>query len=174
MNLDDEERISSGINILWSAVSNKFYQEVLKNAENGMSPNNISHIIKYSMNNGVTVVWMGDLESDFMENIKGELNLPRVDILFASHHGRDSGKVPKELLDVMKPQIIIVGEAPSENLHYYPDYNTITQNKAGDITFDCYEGEVHIYVSNENYTVNFLNNKHKTAYSGYIGTLNLK
>jgi beta-lactamase superfamily II metal-dependent hydrolase len=145
LNDSDSQRGSVGISILWPDVENEFYQKALKDAKNGKSPNNISPIIKYSLNNGVTAIWMGDLETDFMENIKSELALPQADILFAPHHGRDTGKAPKELLDVMKPKIIIVGEAPSEHLNYYPDYNTITQNSAGDITFDCHEGEVDIY-----------------------------
>jgi len=43
------------------------------------------------------------------------------------------------------------------------------------IIFDCQEANVDIYVSNENYTVDFLENKKKhNAYNGvYIGSLSL-
>jgi beta-lactamase superfamily II metal-dependent hydrolase len=50
---------------------------------------------------------MGDLETDFMERIKDEIELPQVDILFAPHHGRDTP--PKKWLDEMDPQIVIMG-----------------------------------------------------------------
>ena len=53
------------------------------------------------------------------------------------HHGRSSGKIPKEWLDAIEPKIIVIGEAPSEKINYLSGYNTITQNSAGDIIFDC-------------------------------------
>lgn len=173
MNLGDDERGSAGISILWPEADNKHYKEALEKAKNGESPNNISPIVKYGLSDGVTMLWMGDLETDFMENIKTAVDLPEVDILFAPHHGRDSGKVPEEWLDKIKPKIIIIGEAPSEQLNYYGDYDTITQNSAGDIIFECDTGKVHIYVSNENYSVDFLDDENMDTYSNYIGTLNL-
>lgn len=77
--------------------------------------------------------------------------LGAADILFAPHHGRDSGRVPDSWLAKIKPKLIIVGEAPSEDLHYYPDYNTITHNSAGDITFDCDTAQTHIYVESRHH-----------------------
>ena len=112
------------------------------------------------------------LEKDFMENIKEDLEIEEADIIFAPHHGRESGKIPKAILNKINPKIIIIGEAPSNNLNYYSDYNTITQNSAGDITFECEANNVHIYVSNENYSVSFLKDKYKSnSYDYYIGTL---
>ena len=172
MNISDDERDCSGINILWPKTNNQYFKDALERAHSGESPNNISPIIKYSLNNGVDVLWFGDLEKDFMENIKDDLKIEQADIIFAPHHGRDSGAIPKEILDKINPKIIIIGEAPSNNLNYYSDYNTITQNSAGDITFECEKNNVHIYVSNENYSVPFLKNKSKSnSYDYYIGTL---
>lgn len=173
--IDDNgiDRGSSGINILWPKTNNLYYKEALEKAKNGESPNNISPIIKYSLKNGVSVLWFGDLEKDFMENIKNDLDIEEADIIFAPHHGRESGKIPKEILDKIKPKLIIIGEAPSKNLNYYDGYNTITQNSAGDIIFECVSTKVHIYVSKENYSVGFLNNEYKTNYDNYIGTLNV-
>ncbi len=94
---------------------------------------------------------MGDLEYEFMEAIEASLDLPKVDILFAPHHGRDSGCVPTSLLDKMSPKLVVIGEAPSEHLNYYPDCDTITQNSAGNITFDCVTGWAHVYASNDDY-----------------------
>lgn len=173
LNESDNERGNAGITILWPITNNNNYSEALKQAENGESPNNISPIIKYSLQDGVTMLWMGDLESDFMEKIKDDLNLPEVDILLAPHHGRDSGKVPEEWLDKMNPKIVIIGEASSEELNYYSSYNTITQNSAGDIIFECTKNKVHLYVSDDNYSVDFLDDENMDTFSNYIGTLNL-
>lgn len=129
--------------------------------------------MSYSLNSGATVLWMGDLESDFMEKIKAEITIGQVDILFAPHHGRDSGKVPADLLKKMKPKLIIIGEAPSEHLNYYEGYNTITQNSAGDITLDCLERKTRVYVSDPEYAVDFLEHGQVADnYGGYyLGTL---
>lgn len=152
MNKNDEEKKygSSGINILWPITENEDYKSELSNVKNGESPNNISPIIKYSLNGGVTVLWFGDLENSFMEKIKDTIELPEADIIFAPHHGRKSGKIPKEWMDSINPKIVIIGEAPSEKINYLSDYNTITQNTAGDIILDCDSGFVDIYVANEN------------------------
>ena len=172
MNMENKERGSSGISVLWPKTNNQYFKDALQKAHNGESPNNISPIIKYSLENGVKILWFGDLEKDFMENIKDDLEIEEADIIFAPHHGRYSGKIPNEILEKINPKIIIIGEAPSSNLNYYSGYNTITQNSAGDITFECEQNNVHIYVSNENYSVPFLKNKYKANdYDYYIGTL---
>lgn len=175
MNIGDETRGSSGISILWPIRSNEYFKSALENAKNGSTPNNISCIIKYSLENGATVLWMGDLEKDFMENIKDEITLPKVNILFAPHHGRKSGKVPQEWIDQMNPDIIVMGEANAYDSDYasYPDHNKIRQNSAKNITFECESGKVHIYSSNENYSVDFLKNEYKSTFDYYIGTLDV-
>jgi len=173
MNKACEERGAAGINILWPILSNKDYKEALKLAEEGESPNNISAIIKYGIEDSVSVLWMGDLETDFMEKIKDVVELPKIDILFAPHHGRDTGKVPEEWLKKMNPKIVVIGEAPAEDLNYYNSYNTITQNSAGDITFGCVEKKVHIFVSSSEYSADFLKDEKISGDDYYIGTLNL-
>lgn len=174
MNRKSEERGSSGINILWPDRNNEHFKDALQDAAEGKSPNNISPIIKYSLQDGVTALWMGDLETDFMEAIENDVQLSAVDILFAPHHGRDSGKVPKTMLDVLDPKVIVIGEAPSAHLNYYQGYNTITQNSAGDIVFECLEGKVRIFTS-EDYEVDFLDHENYCCLEGfyYLGTLNL-
>lgn len=176
MNQSSDERGTSGINILWPDTSNEHFQSALRYAEEGgKSPNNTSAIIKYSIEESATFIWMGDLETEFMEKILDEVDLPKTTILFAPHHGRRSGSVPKEWLERMNPEIVVLGEAPAEYLAYetYEDYNTITQLSAGDITFDCESRKVHIYASKENYSVDFLDDEGKSDYDYYIGTLNL-
>lgn len=177
MNKDDDEKKygSSGINILWPITSNEDYKTELSNAKDGKSPNNISPIIKYSLNKGVTVLWFGDLENTFMEKIKDLIELPKADIIFAPHHGRSGGKIPKEWMESIDPKMVVIGEAPSEKINYLSGYNTITQNTAGNILFDCDTGIVDVYVSNENYSVNFLKDKKKSNKynSKYIGSLDV-
>ena len=126
----------------------------------GESPNNISPIIKCVCEN-FTFMWMGDLETNFMEEIENDVDLCKVNVLFAPHHGRDTGKVPKSWLKVLDPDLIIIGEAPSEHLNYYNGYDTITQNSAGDITFLLNDNSCNIYVGNPNYSTIFQNNDYK-------------
>ncbi len=173
MNQSNEERKTSGIDILWPDLGNEHFKGALNATTKGESPNNISAIIKYSLSEGVTALWMGDLETEFMEAIEDDLDLPAVDILFAPHHGRDSGKIPELMLAKMSPKIIVIGEAPSEHLNYYQGYNTITQNSAGDILFDCEAGKVHIFTSSV-YDVDFLDDESRSSANYYyVGTLKL-
>jgi len=173
MNQSNEERGSAGLYILWPDVKNQHYKDALKKAEKGESPNNISIILKYAIEKGASYLWMGDLETDFMELIKDEVEWSDTNILFAPHHGRDSGKIPEDVLSQMNPDIIIIGEAPSKHLNYYNDYNTITQNSAENVFFENDGSDIHIYVTNDNYTVDFLTNKDKSTYKNYIGTLEI-
>ena len=172
MNLEDETRGSAGIKVLWPDTTNQEFKLALEDAADGLSPNNISPIIEYSGPAG-NFIWMGDLETDFMENIADALSLPKSTVLFAPHHGRDSGKVPSELLEEMDPEIIVIGEAPSAYLNYYAGYNTITQNSAGDIIFDCEDDYIDIYVSNKSYSVTFLVDRKLADGHGayYLGSL---
>lgn len=175
MNMDDKERGSSGISVLWPDINNSDYKHYLAKIENGESPNNTSAIIKYNLGKSVTALWMGDLEKDFMEKIEEEVDWPETDILFAPHHGRKSGKIPVSILNKIKPKIVIIGQAPSENLDYYDSYKKITQNSTGDIIFDCIDKKVRIYVALPEYKVDFLSNENLGKYNGlnYIGTLEL-
>jgi beta-lactamase superfamily II metal-dependent hydrolase len=177
MNESGDGRGCAGINFQWPKTENADFKDALKKAKDGESPNNISPIFTYELNGSATFIWMGDLENDFMEKIIDEITLPSVNILFAPHHGRKSGKVPKKWLEKMNPDIIVMGEAPSENLDYaaYDDYNKITQNSAGDIIFDCLTNKVNVYVSSDSYSVGFLDDENLVdKYDcNYLGTLNL-
>ena len=172
LNEDNEERGSSGISCLWPIITNQDYKDALEKAENGESPNNISPILTYSTGN-ITFMWMGDIEGDFFEKVKDNINFKEITILFAPHHGRDSGKIPEDVLRVLNPKIIIIGEAPSENLNYYSGYNIITQISAGDIVFETCSNGVNVYTENEDYTRDFLEyyNCNDAYGCHYIGTL---
>jgi beta-lactamase superfamily II metal-dependent hydrolase len=174
MNQEDDERKTSGINILWPNTENEFFKYAQTDAAVGLSPNNISPIIKYHQEGNAVILWMGDLETEFMENIVDSVNLCEAAVLFAPHHGRDSGRVPSEFIEVINPKIIVIGEAPSQHLNYYAGYNTITQNSAGDIIFECADGYIDVYVSSSTYTVNYLSNRHLPNTHGYyIGSLDV-
>ena len=172
MNIRDDKRGCAGINCLWPDTSNQDFKDALQEAKNGGSPNNISPIITYAIGD-LKAMWMGDLETDFLDKIQDNVAFEKVNILFAPHHGRKSGKISSGILDLIDPDIIIIGEAPSEYLTYYSDYNTITQNSAGDIILDCGDGSnAKVYVSNYSYSVKFLKNESlPNTFGKYIGTL---
>lgn len=173
MNVSDDQRDSSGLSILWPKTDNPHFAEALKASERGESYNNISAVVRYKLNDGASVMWLGDLETEFMENIINDVELQETTIVFASHHGRDSGKIPNSWLDKIKPKVIIIGEAPSRHLNYYTGYKKITQNRAGDITMECVGNKVHFYVSSKNYPNNkFDNGNAQDAQLGiYIGSI---
>lgn len=168
----------AGINCLWPNTNNDDFKEALVLAEKGEAFNNLSPILTYTLSDGVKAMWMGDIEKDFLEKVKDEIDWPEIDILFAPHHGRSSGKVPSDVLEELNPSLIIIGEAPSKYINYYVGHNTITQNSAGDIVFDCESGWAHIYISSDsyNYDKSFLTNKQKKndSYGNYIGSLETK
>ena len=120
-------------------------------------------------------MWMGDMEHDFLENIQDDIEWPSVDILFAPHHGRDSGKVSKKVLEKLTPKVIIVGEAPSKYLNYYDGYNTLTQNSTGSIVFENETGKTHIFIEHSTYPydTSFLEDDKLSdgKYGYYLGTL---
>ena len=178
MNRSDEERRSSGINILWPDTNNQYFKEELDKieSEDTDSPNNLSPIIKYSLENGITALWFGDLENDFLDKIKEDMTFPEADVIFAPHHGRKTGKIPKSILDEISPKLIIIGEAESDHINYYEGYNTITQNTAKNIVLDCKHKEVNIYTTND-FNHDYLKQKNRKTewktHEVYRGTLEL-
>ena len=74
--------------------------------------------------------------------------------------------------------IIVIGEAPSKFLNYYSGYNTIKQNSAGDILFDCSGDKVHVYVSEADYDydTSFLSNEgaYNSNFGYYLGSFTPK
>lgn len=151
MNEDDDERKSSGLNCLWPITDNEKYNEALKTAAEGGSPNNISPAIKYLVGK-FSFLWMGDMETDMQEEFDREVNNGHVTIVFAPHHGRKSGHIPSSLMDKLTPKLVVVGEAPSDELDYYCGQNTITQNTAGDILFETNGDYLDIFVSESGYS----------------------
>jgi beta-lactamase superfamily II metal-dependent hydrolase len=170
MNEAGNGRGSSGLSVLWPDLDNADFQNVLRSAEDGGSPNNISTVIKYSLENGVTMLWFGDLETDFMTTIEDEVELPKADIVFAAHHGR--ARMPAKWIAQLDPALIVLGEAPPEYLEYYSGRDHIRQNATGDITFECVRGVTHVYVEDATYEAEFLSDDGRDDYYGrYLGSL---
>ena len=94
--------------------------------------------------------------------------------MFASHHGRDSGKIPDSWLEKLDPQIVIIGEAASRHLNYYTGYKKVTQNSAGDITMECIDDKVHFYASKQNYSHNGLDDEGMATFDNYIGSITVE
>lgn len=147
--------INAHIRFLWPDVNNIHFKEALNIANTTGKSNNICPIIEYTTPYFQKVLWFGDMEEKIMEKIKNDIMLPKADIVFAPHHGRD--KLPLEWLERISPKIIVIGEAPSDELHYYPDkYNEITQNTLCDITFVFEENYIHVFSSNSTKKYKFL------------------
>lgn len=174
MNEESDERGSSGISVLWPDTSNPDFKDALVACNTGESYNNVSAVIRYALQDGASFMWLGDLETEFMEKITKHIELEKTTIVFASHHGRDSGKIPDSWLEKLDPQIIVIGEAPSRHLNYYTGYTTITQNRAGDISMECVDDKVHFYVSNPDYKHTALSNEHKTTFENYVGSITVE
>lgn len=111
MNVSDEQRGSSGINILWPAVNNESFKKALSQAKAGEEFNNISLVMRYSVEAGSKVMWLGDLETQFKKDIEANIQLEYTPVVFAAHHGRKSGKIPNTWLEKLQPDVVIIGEA---------------------------------------------------------------
>lgn len=117
LNQGDQQRGPAGIRVLWPDTSNPDFQEALANCEAGEGYNNTSAVIRYQVESGASFMWLGDLETEFMEAIVDDIVLEKTTVVFASHHGRHSGRTPHSWLEQLDPQIIVIGEAPSRHLN---------------------------------------------------------
>jgi Zn-dependent protease with chaperone function len=57
-----ERRGGAGIDILWPVLGDPDHESALDDAAASLPPNNISCIAKYSLQEGVDALWMGDLD----------------------------------------------------------------------------------------------------------------
>jgi len=174
MNIGDEERGTAGISVLWPDTNNEHFKEALRACDAGESYNNTSAVIRYSISEGASFLWLGDIETQFMEDIVDDIELEKTTIVFAAHHGRNSGKIPNSWLEKLDPQVIVIGEAPSRHLNYYTGYEILTQNRAGNITMECINNKIHFYSSNSGYSKEFLDDECRTSYPNYFGSLTVE
>ena len=174
MNESDDERDGAGLYCLWPITDNNLYKEALKTAADGGSPNNISPAVKYLVGK-FSFLWMGDMETDMQEEFDKKVTKTHKTKVFAPHHGRKSGHIPSSLMDKLKPKLVIVGEAPSDELDYYSEYDTITQNTAGDILFETNGDYLDVFVSESGYakTDGMVQNTNHGKHDGmkYLGSV---
>lgn len=174
MNESGNGRDGSGIHCLWPIKSNAKYKEALMKAAEGESPNNISPAIEYLVGD-FSFLWMGDMETDMQEEFDRNVDNGHKTVVFAPHHGRKSGHIPSSLMDKLTPKIVVVGEAPSDELDYYSEYDTITQNSAGDILFETNGDYLDIFVSESSYnkTDGMVQNQKHGSHFGmkYLGSV---
>jgi beta-lactamase superfamily II metal-dependent hydrolase len=94
-----------------------------------------------------------------------------IDVLFAPHHGRDSGR-NFDFLKVLSPKITLFGNASSEHLAYdkYPGIR-ITNNQAGYVIMNIDTEQINLYAKNKEFASNFRKNpKRKLSETSYSTT----
>ena len=174
MNISGDGREHSDLYCLWPITDNEKYKEALNTAADGGSPNNISPAIRY-LDGDFSFLWMGDMETEMQEEFDSKVTNEHTTIVFAPHHGRKSGHIPSSLMDKLSPKLVIVGEAPSDELDYYSGYDTITQHSAGDILFEANGDYLDIFVSKSDYnkTDGMVQNDNHGSHDGmtYLGSV---
>lgn len=133
--------------------------------------NRASYIISYWSSAG-RFVFPGDAHDESWEYaIREHLDdIENCAFLLAPHHGRDSDR-SYEFLDVLKPKLTYIGNAPSEHI----DYNQwsrrglpiITSNQAGNVVLEIGVEEYDVYVENHEFARAFGVKNIVTNGSGY-------
>ncbi|OYD46381.1 MBL fold metallo-hydrolase [Sphingobacterium cellulitidis] len=95
-------------------------------------------------------LFAGDSEDCTWEHILSNHSeeVANVDVLFAPHHGRDSGR-SYEFLKILNPRVTLFGNASSQHLAYscYKPIR-ITNNQAGYVIIDISNEHINFYVKN--------------------------
>ncbi len=142
--------------------------KILKECNEKENWNDSSYVILYTppKSNGGhwKIILAGDSEDitwDYiLENFKDDVT--NIDILFAPHHGRNSGR-NFEFLKTLTPTVTLFGNASSKHLEYN-SYNSevkITNNQAGYVIMDIQENVIDLYVKNLEFARDF---RHKRAW----------
>ncbi len=108
------------------------------------------------------ILFAGDSEDITWEHIlkNHSEKVENIDVLFAPHHGRDSGR-NFDFLKILTPTITLFGNASSNHLAYskYPEIR-ITNNQAGYVILDVTADHIQIFVKNYEFAKDFrMNNK---------------
>ena len=117
--------------------------------------NDASYVLLYRSVGGRVVI-PGDAHDKTWEYVLEhyEDDVRDIALLIAPHHGRKSGR-SYEFLDVLRPKLTLFGCAPSKYLAYnawnYRGLAHITNNQAGCVVAECFNGGMDIYVENENF-----------------------
>lgn len=142
--------------------------ELLKQANKNEDYNDLSYVLLFtppkSKNRKWKILFAGDSDDAtwkyILDNHK-EL-VTDIDVLFAPHHGRDSGR-NFDFLKTLNPKVTLLGNASSKHLAY-SSYKSIriTNNQAGYVIIDINENEIVFYVKNYEFARDF---KHKRGWS---------
>ena len=138
---------------------------LVRNANRCGDYNDSSYVILFTpkKSNGRTwkILFAGDSNDRSWEYILANHRdeISNVDVLFAPHHGRDSGR-NYDFLKILKPKVTLFGNASSKHLAYncYPQLR-ITNNQAGYIILDISENALTIYVKNLEFARDFLHKR---------------
>lgn len=127
------------------------------------------------------ILFAGDSEDGSWEYILAnhKADVTNVDVLFAPHHGRDSGR-SYEFLKTVQPRVTLFGNASSKHLAYDSYQSTgnrkntrITNNQAGYVVLNCTDSHLSVYVKNYQFMVNFRDKRrwetspYNTKFQGY-------
>lgn len=157
----------------FSGNSNQYYNEdyieilsptpeILKTCNKKDNWNDSSYVILYTPpkkdGKNWKILFSGDSEDITWEHILNNHSdkIKNVDILFAPHHGRDSGR-SYDFLKVVNPKATLFGNASSKHLAY-SKYNSnvkITNNQAGYVIIDITQDHINIFVKNLEFARDF-------------------
>lgn len=103
------------------------------------------------------ILFGGDSDDATWEHIlaTNKEAVSNIDVLFAPHHGRDSGR-NYEFLKTLNPRLTLFGNASSQHLAYdkYPQIR-ITNNQAGNVILDIQPEGLTVYVQNQEFAKDF-------------------
>lgn len=156
----------------YSGNSNLYYNEdniqilsptpaILKSCNEKKDWNDSSYVLLYTPpkkgGGHWKILFAGDSEDLTWEHIikNHSDKVKNIDILFAPHHGRDSGR-NFGYLKSLTPTITLFGNANSNHLAYakYPE-TRITNNQAGYIILDISEEQIEVLVKNFDFAKDF-------------------
>lgn len=149
----------------YAGEDNKYYNDdnikilcptprLLKQANDCGNYNDSSYVFLYTPKKSNGRKWKflfaGDSEDNSWEYIlqNHKEDVTNVDVLFAPHHGRDSGR-NYDFLKSVNPKVTLFGNASSKHLAYNCYKPTrITNNQAGYVIIDITETKITFYVKN--------------------------
>lgn len=117
--------------------------------------NSASYIISYH-NQAGKFIFPGDAHDDSWAYALSEhrSKLENCAFLLAPHHGRDSDR-SYDFLDVLKPKLTYIGNAPSEHIDYTQwsrrDLPIVTSNQAGNVVLEIRKDAYDVYVENHTF-----------------------